>query len=77
MPATVVIRKIAFEFPIHEDEGAVMTPRAERHACRRLTQMAWKCAVRGLILCLMVFSPHVASGQHVSLPPVNLGGTNF
>src|SRR5439155_12401576 len=36
-----------------------------------------KCAVRGLILCLMVFSPHVTSGQHVSLPPVNLGDTNF
>lgn len=37
----------------------------------------WKCAARDLILYLVVFSPHVASGQHVSLPPVNLGDTNF
>lgn len=54
-----------------------MTPRAKWHACRRLTRETWKCAARGLILYLMVFSPHVASGQHVSLPPVNLGDTNF
>jgi hypothetical protein len=54
-----------------------MTPRAKWHACRRLTRETWKCAARGLIPYLMLFSPHVSSGQHVSLPPVNLGDTNF
>jgi hypothetical protein len=54
-----------------------MTPRGKRHACRPLARETWTCAARGLILCLLVFSLPVASGQQVSLPPVNLGDTNF